>query len=80
MDDAILDILRELTRLSSALKAWRGVVSEVLGDSRFFNGSTEFGRSFRPITQAWIDADKTAMTEFCLGLSYHNCLLFEYRF
>lgn len=53
-----------MTRISVAVKAWRGVISDIVNDSRFFVSSLEAGRDFRSIIEAWVDADKTIFSEF----------------
>ncbi|KAI0050603.1 hypothetical protein FA95DRAFT_1536117 [Auriscalpium vulgare] len=64
IESTIFGVLREMSRLSAALKAWRGVVSDILSDNRFFNSSSDAGSDFRSITRSWIDTDKTAFPEF----------------
>lgn len=63
-DPTISTILREMTRISIAVKAWRGVISDIVNDSRFFVSSLEAGRDFRSIIEAWVDADKTVFSDF----------------
>ncbi|KAI0323044.1 Dopey, N-terminal-domain-containing protein [Amylostereum chailletii] len=63
VDDGILNIIKEMCQISSALKAWRGVVYEILNDNRFFSCSVETESTFRPIVQAWIGSDKSAFSE-----------------
>ena len=63
VDSTILLIIREMSQLSSVLKVWRGVVSEIVNDNRFFGCSPENEVGFRPIVQAWIKADKSALAE-----------------
>ncbi|ETW86774.1 hypothetical protein HETIRDRAFT_30556 [Heterobasidion irregulare TC 32-1] len=63
VDDIILQMILEMSRIPAALKAWRSVVSDILSDNRFFNSPLEAGRGFRSITKALIDTDKTAFSE-----------------
>ncbi|KAI0271467.1 Dopey, N-terminal-domain-containing protein [Gloeopeniophorella convolvens] len=63
-DPAISIVLREMSRISIAIKAWRGAISDLLNDARFFSCSVEAGTSFRSIAQSWIDADKSAFPDF----------------
>ncbi|KAF8273824.1 Dopey, N-terminal-domain-containing protein [Lactarius quietus] len=60
----ISTILREMTRISIAVKAWRGVISDIVNDSRFFVSSIEAGTDFRSIIEAWVDADKSVFADF----------------
>jgi hypothetical protein len=57
-------ILREITRISAAMKAWRGVISDVINDPRFFSCSAEAGMDFRSIIHTWIDTDKGVFADF----------------
>ncbi|KAH9043683.1 Dopey, N-terminal-domain-containing protein [Lactarius pseudohatsudake] len=63
-DPTISTILREMTRISVAVKAWRGVISDIVIDSRFFVSSVEAGTDFRSIIEAWVDADKSVFPDF----------------
>jgi len=63
-DPTISNILREMTRISVAVKAWRGVISDIVNDSRFFISSVEAGTDFRSIIEAWVDADKSVFADF----------------
>ncbi|KAH8991959.1 Dopey, N-terminal-domain-containing protein [Lactarius akahatsu] len=63
-DPTISTILREMTRISVAVKAWRGVISDIVIDPRFFVSSVEAGTDFRSIIEAWVDADKSVFPDF----------------
>jgi len=63
-DPTISIILREMTRISVAIKTWRSVVSDIVNDSRFFTCSVEAGMNSRSIIQAWVDTDKSAFVDF----------------
>lgn len=63
IDEVTLGILRELSGIPAALKSWRTIVAEILNDNRFFNSTPESGDQFKPITKAFVDADKTAFSE-----------------
>lgn len=63
-DPTISTILREMTRISVAVKAWRGIISDIVNDSRFFVSSIETGTDFRSIIEAWVDADKGIFADF----------------
>jgi len=53
-----------MTRISVAIKAWRGVISEIINDTRFFSSSVEAAMDFRSIIQAWVDTDKGIFADF----------------
>lgn len=57
-------ILREMTRISVAIKAWRGGISDIFNDTRFFTSSMEAGMDFRSIIQAWVDTEKSVFADF----------------
>lgn len=59
----IVEILQELTRVPAALKAWRGVVSDTLNDTRVFNSTPAAGVSWKPVVAALVDTDKSAFSE-----------------
>jgi hypothetical protein len=60
----ILLILREMTGISAAIKAWRGGISDIVNDTRFFTSSMEAGMNFRSIIQAWVDTEKSVFADF----------------
>ena len=53
-----------MTRVSVAVKAWRGVISDIVNDSRFFISSVDAGTDFRSVIEAWVDADKSVFADF----------------
>ena len=63
VDDTILSILRELTRIGTAMKAWRGPIVDILNDNRCFNSTPEAGRKWRIVIKMLFEHDKTALTE-----------------
>ncbi|KAL0951843.1 hypothetical protein HGRIS_008504 [Hohenbuehelia grisea] len=63
IDTTILNILREMSRIPAALKAWRAPVTELLNDNRLFNCSPETAEKWQPIIKALFDADKSAFPE-----------------
>jgi hypothetical protein len=66
-----MEVLREMSRMTISLKAWRGPIVEALNDARFFNPAPSTGRKWRPIIRALIDVDKMAFTEV-LSESYNS--------
>ena len=63
VDEYVLSILREMTRIAAAMRAWRGPVVDVLNDNRCFNSSPAAGGKWRPMVKMLFDTDKTALTE-----------------
>ena len=72
MEDSIVTVVEQMSRISAAFKYWRTPVTDVFNDSKFFGATAEVGLKWRPIITRMIDTDKSAMTEL-LGLSL--CLL-----
>jgi hypothetical protein len=63
VDDSILELLSELTRVPAALKSWRAQVLEVYNDNRFFYGSPSTAQKWKSIIQALITSDKEKFVE-----------------
>lgn len=63
VDYTTVSIVREMSRIQAALKAWRTPVMELLNDNRLFNGSADVAEPWKPIVRALYDADKTAFPE-----------------
>ncbi|KAI0783393.1 Dopey, N-terminal-domain-containing protein [Abortiporus biennis] len=63
MDDHVLSVLREMSKISTAMKAWRGPVVDVLNDNRCFNSTPDAGGKWRQMVKALFDTDKTALHE-----------------
>ncbi|PCH34091.1 hypothetical protein WOLCODRAFT_61246 [Wolfiporia cocos MD-104 SS10] len=63
IDDSVLSILQEMTRIGAALKAWRGPVNDVLNDNRCFNSTPVAGGRWRTMVKSLFDTDKTALPE-----------------
>lgn len=63
VDDAVLDTLRELSKIPPGAKAWRGPVSDAFNDNRFFNSTPEVSQKWRSIIRALLDSDRQALPE-----------------
>ncbi|KAI0964349.1 hypothetical protein AcW1_001188 [Taiwanofungus camphoratus] len=63
VEDSVLSIIREMTRIGAAVKAWRGPISEALNDNRCFNSTPDAGGKWRPMVKSLFDTDKTSLTE-----------------
>lgn len=63
LDDGIIDVLQEMSRLPAATKAWRGIVSDAFGDTRFFNSTPETALKWKPLVRALMESDKQAFAE-----------------
>ena len=69
VDDAILAVLSELTRVPAALKSWRTHVLEVFSDNRFFYGSPRISNQWRDIIQALVASDKERFADLISRIS-----------
>lgn len=63
IDNAVVQIIRELAKIPAALKTWRGAVAELLNDNRVFNSNSDAALKWKPIIKALFDTDKTAFPE-----------------
>ncbi|KAJ8084790.1 hypothetical protein PM082_003567 [Marasmius tenuissimus] len=63
VDPTTVTIIREMSRIPSAFKAWKSPVTELLNDNRFFNCSPDSGETCKPIIKSLFDSDKTAFPE-----------------
>lgn len=63
LDETTLDIIKELSRIPAAARAWRPTVVEVFNDVRFFNCSPEAAQKWRPLVRALVDTDKTVFPD-----------------
>ncbi|OBZ78644.1 Protein dopey-1 [Grifola frondosa] len=63
IEDNILAIVREMTRIGAAVKAWRGPILDVLNDNRCFNSTPDAGGRWKPMIKSLVDTDKTALPE-----------------
>jgi len=68
VDPTVLAIIQEMTRIPTALKAWRTPVNDLLSDTRLFNCSREAAEKWRPVVKTFLDADKTAFPELLCTL------------
>ncbi|TFK70447.1 hypothetical protein BDN72DRAFT_887964 [Pluteus cervinus] len=69
VDETVIAILYEMTRLPTTLKAWKFPVSELLNDNRFFNCTMDSATKWRSIIKVLFDADKTALPELLAKIS-----------
>ena len=68
VEDDLVAIIREMTKISVAVKAWRSPVTDCLNDNRCFNSTADAGEKWMPMVKALFDTDKTALAEL-LGKS-----------
>ncbi|GJE86225.1 Dopey, N-terminal-domain-containing protein [Phanerochaete sordida] len=63
VDETILGILRELAKIASAIKAWRGPIVDMINDNRCFNSTPTAGRRWRVLIKMLFETDKSALNE-----------------
>lgn len=78
IDDVVLSILREMTRMPVALKAWKAPVIDLFNDNRFFNSFPDEAEPWKPVIKSLFDSDRTAFPELlCKWLPYHFDVTFK---
>lgn len=63
VEDVILDIIKELSKIQAAARAWRAPVQETFNDTRFFNCSPQVAMKWRPIISSLMDTDKIVFSD-----------------
>ena len=63
LEDIYIAIMVQMTKIPSAIKAWRNAATDVFNDSKLFSATPESGLRWRPIFKSLFDADKSAFTE-----------------
>ncbi|GBE77521.1 hypothetical protein SCP_0103960 [Sparassis crispa] len=63
VEDNVLLLIQEMSKIGAAQKAWRGPIGDALNDNRCFNSSPESGGKWRPMMKALFDSDKTSLAE-----------------
>lgn len=72
LDETTLDIIKELSKIPAAARAWRPTVADVFNDARFFNCSPEAAQKWRSLIRALVDTDKTVFPDLLGRLSCVN--------
>ncbi|KIM70102.1 hypothetical protein SCLCIDRAFT_1160646 [Scleroderma citrinum Foug A] len=60
LDPMVIEIIKEMTKVSVALKVWRAPVIDVLYDNRVFNSNSTVATRWKPVVKALFDSDKTS--------------------
>ncbi|RPD65070.1 hypothetical protein L227DRAFT_519769 [Lentinus tigrinus ALCF2SS1-6] len=63
VEDDIIAIIREMSKINIAVKAWRPPVYDSLHDNRCFNSTADAGEKWIPMVKSFFDTDKTALPE-----------------
>ncbi|OJT08448.1 Protein dopey [Trametes pubescens] len=63
LEEDVVAIIREMAKISVAVKAWRTPVAESLNDNRCFNSTAEAGEQWMPMIKSFFDTDRTALPE-----------------
>lgn len=72
LDETTLDIIKELSKIPAAARAWRPTVADVFNDARFFNCSPAAAQKWRSLIRALVDTDKTVFPDLLGRLSCVN--------
>ncbi|KAI6048019.1 Dopey, N-terminal-domain-containing protein [Pisolithus marmoratus] len=60
LDPMVVEIIKEMTKISAALRVWRAPVIDILYDNRVFNSNTAAATRWKPVVKALFDSDKTS--------------------
>jgi hypothetical protein len=71
LDETTLDIIKELSKIPAAARAWRPTVADAFNDARFFNCTPDAAQKWRPLVRALVDKDKTVFPDL---LGRRSCL------
>lgn len=63
VEPTVISSISEMTKIPTAIKAWRTPVIDLLNDNRVFNSEPVDGTRWKPIVKALYDADKAAFAE-----------------
>ncbi|EJF67133.1 hypothetical protein DICSQDRAFT_151482 [Dichomitus squalens LYAD-421 SS1] len=63
VEEDLVAIIREMTKINVAVKAWRAPVTDCLNDNRCFNSTADAGEKWMPMIKALFDTDRTALAE-----------------
>ncbi|KAG6336234.1 hypothetical protein ID866_2853 [Astraeus odoratus] len=63
LDPIIVEIIKEMTKISAALKVWRAPVIDVLYDNRVFNSNSAVAARWKPIMKTLFDADRSSFAD-----------------
>ncbi|KAG9033005.1 hypothetical protein FRB95_000667 [Tulasnella sp. JGI-2019a] len=63
LDNIILNILSEMVKNPTAIKAWRSPITDAFNDNRFFNSTPLTGSNWRPLVRSLMDSDKAVLVE-----------------
>jgi hypothetical protein len=69
VEDVILDIIKEMSKIQAAARAWRAPIQEAFNDTRFFNCSPTVAVKWRPIIFALMDTDKMVFSDLLSSFS-----------
>jgi len=77
LDPMVIEIIKEMTKVSVALKVWRAPVIDVLYDNRVFNSNSTVATRWKPVVKALFDSDKTSFGDLLGGgfTRHSDCVL-----
>ncbi|TXT04269.1 hypothetical protein VHUM_04267 [Vanrija humicola] len=63
VDNAVLNLLREMTKIPPAVKSWRLPIGDAFNDNRFFKIKPEESGMWKPLVRALFDSDKERLID-----------------
>ncbi|KAJ3809392.1 Dopey, N-terminal-domain-containing protein [Lentinula aff. lateritia] len=69
VDQIVVNIVYEMSKIPSAFKTWKSLVTELLNDNKVFNGAPGAAESWKPIVKTVFDTDKTSFPELLNKIS-----------
>ena len=60
LDPMVIEIIKEMTKISVAFKVWRAPVIDILYDHRVFNSNSTVATRWKPVVKALFDSDKAS--------------------
>ncbi|KAL1409508.1 hypothetical protein Q8F55_003491 [Vanrija albida] len=63
VDNTVLNLLREMTKIPPAVKSWRLPIGDAFNDNRFFKIKPEDSATWKPLVRALFDSDKERLVD-----------------
>ncbi|KAL4070521.1 Dopey, N-terminal-domain-containing protein [Scleroderma citrinum] len=60
LDPMVIEIIKEMTKVSVAFKVWRAPVIDILHDNRVFNSNSAVATRWKPVVKALFDSDRAS--------------------
>lgn len=60
LDPMVVEIIKEMTKISAAIKVWRAPVMDILYDNRVFNSNCAVASRWKSVVRALFESDKAS--------------------